>query len=88
MKINTLDEICKQLNIKKLDWVKIDVEEGASDVLKGGYNILKKGTKMIIEVPDEKTFSVLIKLGYSFKQLRKFRDNPKFGYYYAWINSD
>ena len=81
IKIKTMDELCEQMGIRKLDWVKIDVEGGAADVLKGGLKILRNPTEMIIEVPDNETLELLSKLEYSIMPL--YLSNSKFGYYYA-----
>jgi FkbM family methyltransferase len=83
MKVKTIDQLCGEIGVKRLDWVKIDVEKDASDVLKGGFEILGRTTKMIIEIGDDETFEVLAKLGYSIRPLYIFPSSCKFGYYYA-----
>ncbi len=50
-KMMTLDSICDSLRIQKVDWVKIDVEEGASSAIKGGSRVLSNEVKLFLEVP-------------------------------------
>lgn len=81
VKVNTIDNLCEEMGISRIDWVKIDVEDSASDVLKGGSKTLKEPTNIVVEVPDNQTLEVLTKLMYSFKPLLTSDDN--LGYYYA-----
>jgi len=49
VKARKLDSLLKELNIKKINLLKIDVEDAELKVLKGGKNTLKKGTRLIVE---------------------------------------
>lgn len=81
VEVKTMDELCEKIGVQRLNWVKIDVEGGASDVLRGGFKILRHPTRMIIEVPDSETLELLAKLEYSIRPL--LTSNSKLGYYYA-----
>lgn len=77
----TMDRICEDAGIQKVDWLKVDVEGAAYDVLVGGLETLKKGVRMIIEVPDTKTLDLLERLGYCVMPL--MLTDPIRGNYYA-----
>lgn len=81
VEVKTMDELCEEIGVQKLNWVKIDVEGADSDVLKGGFKILTHPTKMIIEVTDNETLKLLTELGYSVRPLLTL--NSKLGYYYT-----
>ena len=49
-KCNTLDNLLKELNIKKVYFMKIDVEGHEPEVLLGAKNILKNTDHLYIEV--------------------------------------
>jgi hypothetical protein len=42
IKITTLDNFVHQENIKKIDFIKVDIEGAERDMLKGAYNVLKE----------------------------------------------
>ena len=74
VKTDTLDNILRELKIKKIDLVKIDVEGGEINVLKGAVKILKNShPKIIFEVWDksylEKVKEVLKPFKYKIKQI-------------------
>jgi FkbM family methyltransferase len=46
----TLDTLAENIGIKKIDWIKIDVEGGEAEVLEGAINTLKLAKRIIIEV--------------------------------------
>jgi FkbM family methyltransferase len=50
-----LDKVLKELNITRLDWVKIDVEEAEYEVLQGLRNSIRryKNAKIITDIPDK-----------------------------------
>lgn len=79
VKTISLDELCKILGIEHVDWLKIDVEDGASKVLQGGIETLGKFPNMIIEVPDDETLDLLNRLGYDIEQL--LPSESRYGYY-------
>ena len=79
VKILTMDALLEKLNIKKLDWVKIDVEGAVDQVLLGGKNSLKCKHKMIIETRGESTLKILSDYGYTYYPLL----DPKYNYYLA-----
>lgn len=81
VEVKTMDELCETIGVQRLDWVKIDVEGGTSDVLRGGFKILRHPTKMIIEIQDNETLKVLEELEYSNRPL--FLSETRFGYYYS-----
>jgi FkbM family methyltransferase len=81
VEVKTIDELCQEIGVQRLDWVKIDVEGGASDVLRGGFKILRRPTRILIEIPDNETLQVLAKLEYAIRPL--LPSNSKLGYYYA-----
>jgi FkbM family methyltransferase len=84
--VTTLDNLCRDLNINQINWLKIDVENGALDVLKGGSRILRTQANAIIEVPDSATLSMLKDLGFSLHPLTP--SESEIGYYYASRNQD
>lgn len=81
VKIRPLNHLCRSLGIETIDWIKIDVEGGASDVLRGGSEVLDSGTTILIEVPDDETFGLLDEMGYSTSPL--LHSGSKYGYYRA-----
>jgi glycosyltransferase involved in cell wall biosynthesis/precorrin-6B methylase 2 len=72
----TLDLFCQEQNIKKIDYLKIDVEGAESEVLKGAKNLLKQkeiqfiqfeiSQKMLegLQKQAKETFDILIANGY------------------------
>ena len=71
---DTLDNILKNLKIKNVDLIKIDVEGAETDVLKGATKTLKKyHPKIIFEAWDEqylkKVKKILDKFNYKIKQI-------------------
>jgi FkbM family methyltransferase len=51
VKMDTLDNIMRYYNLKKVDLVKIDVEGAELDVLEGSFSMLKRyKPKLLIEV--------------------------------------
>jgi len=59
----TLDDLCKEFNIEKIDLLKIDVEGSEFDVLKGSKNILLNVEKSVVEYHKaQKTEKPVIKL--------------------------
>jgi len=85
VEVKTMDELCEKLGVQRLNWVKIDVEGGASDVLRGGFRTLKHSTRLIIEVPDNETLEILRKRRYSVRPI--LLSKSEFIYYYATIRS-
>lgn len=70
--MDTLERITKEKNIEKVDLIKIDVEGGELDVLKGSYTILKNDEPiLLVEVhhgcdwKPETLYGLLQNLGYS-----------------------
>jgi FkbM family methyltransferase len=68
VKMKTIDQIVSEQKMKKLDMIKIDVEGSELEVIKGGYNTLKRNIPaLIIEYSKNRTitkalFSYLEKL--------------------------
>jgi len=72
--VRKLDNIVKELKINRIDLIKIDVEGGEADVLKGSINTLKKfHPKIIVEAWNESYLSkikkILEPLGYKIKKI-------------------
>jgi len=73
--IKTLDGIPEVEELKKLDFMKIDIEGFEHKALKGGINIVKKHKpEMLIEIHDQKNYKgvykLLEELGYKFYDLK------------------
>lgn len=80
-----LDDVLKTLNIKRADWIKIDVEGAEWEVLDGLKNTLRKNSsKVIVEMGNtnlRKVFAFMKKLDYRlFYISNKAAD---FSYYYC-----
>jgi FkbM family methyltransferase len=71
--VTTLDKVFKDLNLKKIDFVKIDVEGSEYEVLLGA----KKSLHNINYILIEKQFTNLYK-NYSFKKIEKLLNKNKF----------
>jgi FkbM family methyltransferase len=74
VKTDTLDNITKRLNIKKVDLIKIDVEGVEPKVLEGALGILKKDKpKIVFEALNKKCFDecekILRKFNYKIERL-------------------
>ncbi len=72
----TLDTIVNRLGLRKIDWLKIDVEGAEVSVLRGARRALGLAENIIIEVWYEnldKVLSILRKEGYAMKILRRGR---------------
>ena len=81
VKIMTLDELLTNLNIEKVDWIKIDVEGAELQVLMGGVRLLENSRKLkiIIESSDNQAMAYLKKLGFKTEHLGEI-------YYFAFKN--
>ena len=70
---NTLDSFCDSLGLKKLDFLKIDVEGAEHLVLKGGMNTLGRFKPTIVFEANGESLpiclSLLSSLGYQFSDL-------------------
>jgi FkbM family methyltransferase len=63
-KAKTIDNIIKKLNIKKVDWIKIDVEGASFEVLKGSIEVINRfKPKIIIEILPENFEKISCLLG-------------------------
>jgi FkbM family methyltransferase len=76
VKVRKLDNVLKELKIKRVDLIKIDVEGAEAEVLKGAVKTLKNyHPKIIFEAWDEdylkKCKKVLDKFGYKVKKIDK-----------------
>jgi FkbM family methyltransferase len=71
--VKTLDKVLKNLNLKKIDFVKIDVEGAEYEVLLGA----EKSLRCINYILIEKQFTALYK-EYSFKKIEKILNKKKF----------
>jgi FkbM family methyltransferase len=76
VRADTLDNILKNLGVKKVDWIKIDVEGTAYHVLKGTRNtLITYRPNLIIEIHNEaeyaKTLNFLIGLNYSYHIIKE-----------------
>lgn len=74
--LDTLDNYCNQNNIENIDLLKIDIEGGEINCLKGGVTILEKTKKGIIQL--EVDYGHCKRLGYSAEELFEFP--IQFGY--------
>jgi len=73
--IKTMDTVCRELNISKVDFIKIDVEGYEYKVLKGAENLLNNSKpKLLIELhgkpTGEEVVEYLEKLNYSITDLQ------------------
>lgn len=60
VKAKPLDTVLEELNVNRVDWIKIDVEGAEYEVLQGLEKTLKEnGSKLIVEVKDENKNKVL-----------------------------
>lgn len=76
--ITTLDEYVRRNTISSIDFIKIDVEGGELDVLKGGENVLSKMRPVLMcEVSDKRTRQ----WGYSSSEICHFVKK----YEYQWF---
>ena len=72
VKARKMDSLLKELDIKQIDLFKMDVEDAEFKVLKGSKNILKNGTRLIIESGRPiVTQEYLRPLGYKTKRIDK-----------------
>lgn len=79
--VNSIDNIAKQYSIKKVDFIKIDVEGFELKVLNGAKNVLKSHQpELLIE------YSKTYQCGYSPKKLIEFLKNK--GYTLKVLNSE
>lgn len=74
VKTDTLDNIVKRLNIKKVDLIKIDVEGAEPKVLGGAFGILKKDKpKIVFEALNKRCFEecekILKKFNYEIERI-------------------
>jgi len=70
VQVITLDRIVEKLKVTRIDWIKIDVEEGEMDVLEGGkktFSDLVK--KVIIETHNEKALRFLSERNFKIDRL-------------------
>ena len=71
VKARILDDVLKELNVNRVDWVKIDVERAEYEVLKGLNDTIKKHRpKIIVEISkgnEEKIINFMRELGYVFQ---------------------
>ena len=79
VKTETLDRLVDNLKLKKVDWIKIDVEGAEYNVLKGAKQTIslnKERIKLIIELHGEKN-SILVKkmLSEDFQLFYEMLDN-------------
>lgn len=76
IKLDTLDNYCTQNSIENIDLLKIDIEGGEINCLKGGVGILEKTKKGIIQL--EVDYGHCKRLGYTAEELFEFP--VQFGY--------
>lgn len=79
--IDTLDNIIKELNVKEIDFVKIDVEGGELEVLKGAVNVLNRIKFLAIAAYHNKADNILIT---EFLKTRNFKVRSDGKEVYAW----
>ena len=86
VRLETLDGYCKKNSVKRVDFIKIDVEGHEFDALDGGSQIIKElHPKMLIEMsPSSKSTELienLVQLEYKFKMIaggKTFLPNSEF----------
>ena len=70
VKAITLDDIIKSVNIKRVDWIKIDVEGAEKEVLEGAIDTLKTTRNIVVEVKKENLRHIIsISKSHGFKLL-------------------
>jgi len=77
-----VDHVVKHLKLKKVDWIKIDVEGAEYEVLQGLKNTLRRfRPKLIVEIHRKKreVLNFMSKLGYRYEVI-----NPEGDYYFFW----
>lgn len=82
IRIAMLDSLLEELEIKDVDWIKIDAENMDLEVLRGGEFFLKnsKKVKIIIEVSGYQTLEYLKSLDFHVRRLNS-------SYYFAFKNA-
>lgn len=82
VKVDTLDNILKELGIKKIDLIKIDVEGAEVDVLKGTVKTLKRyHPKIIFEAWNNKCLKKVEEVLYKFNyKIKKINDTNYFAH--------
>jgi FkbM family methyltransferase len=75
-----LDDVIKDLEVKKVDFIKIDVEGAELQILKGGIKILKEFKPILLIEASEETFNAA---GYSQVEFFNFLNGFGYKYYLA-----
>ncbi|MEO9308168.1 MAG: FkbM family methyltransferase [Nitrososphaera sp.] len=88
--LTTIDEIVKEQNLDRLDWIKIDVEGLEYEVLSGASNsILQFRPIIIVEIREgskEKVFDFLNNMKYNYEQLDEYiGEEHTYGAFYNFI---
>jgi len=81
IKTRTLDSIVSEYGLKKIDWMKIDVETAEVNVLEGAKNSLDITNNLIVEIHSryngKKCKEILKNNGFNIQILTKFKDSNK-----------
>jgi len=79
----TIDNVVKSLGIKRVDWIKVDVEKAEIEVLQGAQNTLENySPKLVVEIwkgNEAEVFGFMKKLNYNARAtlfFQKFLNDP------------
>jgi len=60
-----MDEVIESLKVRRVDWIKVDVEGSEFEVIEGLQNTLRKfDPRLIVEVTNMKTIQLIKDIGY------------------------
>jgi hypothetical protein len=86
MKQTTLDVIAETYQLKKIDWLKIDVEGAEYDALLGGKNALRMTEHIYLEVHfkdlEAKIRTLLGKSGFKSVEMSRLNEDRSWIYFY------
>ena len=84
VEVRRLDEALKELEVRRVDFVKLDAEGGELEALKGAERLLERRARpvLLVEVEDRRTRP----WGYRAKEIIEFVEGKGFRWY--WIDSE